>query len=187
MDHLIVDVVLRIRHLCRRALVESLDVAFVVTVPTAVGRPDRGRQRAAICRATPLPRPRLRRRWRRRLSLGSPAAGFPGAAVAEPQCWQNVKFGGIRSGVTERDACAHVARRALGVLHRDPPVAISLEKSGVNQLEFALILVSPCVLLPKSCIGKTRPAVVVAPAQPGCHRCTTSTLWRPRRDFLAGR
>jgi hypothetical protein len=30
MDHLIVDVVLRIRHLCRRALVESLDVAFVL-------------------------------------------------------------------------------------------------------------------------------------------------------------
>jgi hypothetical protein len=102
-DDVIVDAVLWIRRLRRRAVVESLDVGLVLAEQQRrrlAGRVQAGNEppfaeqflfRDHACGAA---------------GVGCPSdhrpldTGFPGPAVAEPQCWQNVKFGRIRPGVT---------------------------------------------------------------------------------------
>jgi hypothetical protein len=103
MDDVIVDAVLRIRRLRRCAVVKSSDVGFVLTEQwrrRLAGRAKAGNEppfaeqllfRDHACGATGAVGCRLDHR--------PLDPGFPGPAVAEPQCRQNVKFGRIRSAL----------------------------------------------------------------------------------------
>src|SRR5262249_16415585 len=65
--------------------------------------------------------------------LGRPAPG-----IAEPERWEDVKSGGFRAPVCDRDANAEVFGRCLGVLDEDIEISIVSEDARVDQLVLEL-------------------------------------------------
>ena len=106
-------------------------------------------------------------RIRRRSTDHRPRAPLlPGPAIAEPQRRQHVQLVRLGSGIADAKTQTKVARRGLGVVGGDLPVAVVVEDAGVEQLELALLPGASRALLAQPLIRKFRLRVVIAPAQP---------------------
>src|SRR4051812_47717840 len=69
------------------------------------------------------------------------------------------------AGVGDADLHQQVVRVGLGMQHVDDPVAVLVERSGVEQLVLGLSLVTATVLRDQVGVGKLRLWVVVTPTQ----------------------
>ena len=93
------------------------------------------------------------------------AAPVPG--VAEPQRGQHVQLRSLGAVVVDRDVHEDVGRSGLGVGHLDRPVAVLVERAGVEQLELGVVQAAAPVLGHERLVGELALGIVVAPSQPG--------------------
>ena len=185
---MVVDAVLRVGHVAgrsrrrRRSWCRSRRRAA-----RAARRRGRARRRGARCRASPLRRSRRAAVGaRRRADLGRAAPTSHAQRLRNQSVGSTCSAAGSGPALRIRRRRQRSSGRGLRVVGLDLPVAIVVEDARVGQLELALALAAPRVLLAQPRVGELGLRVVVAPAQPrrarrGVER-TTSTPSRPRRD-----
>ena len=146
--------------------VQALDVRLVLAeqrVRRGAVRA-RGRQQLELTQERVVHRDRVRPG---RLQPGPRAVDVPGPGVAEPGGGQHVQGLGVRTGVGHLDRHQHVQRIGLDVVHVDDPVAVVVERSGVQQLVLGIELAPAAVLPAQLLVGERRLRIVVAPPVPG--------------------
>ena len=164
-DHMVVDPVLGVRRGVRRA-VEPRQVGVVVAEQQVGGRA----VRTGVQLPAQLAEPGVTHRdlagagGLQRRPLGT---DVPGPGVAEPQVGQHVERRGLRSRVGDAHLHEQVVRVVLGMRHLDHPVAVVVERPGVEQLVLGPALVTATVLGHQVAVGELGLRVVVAPPQPG--------------------
>ena len=110
---------------------------------------------------------------------------LPTPGVAEPGGRQHVERRGVRAGVGRPHDHHDVVDVGLHVVDLDHPVAVVVERAGVEQFVLGVVLAAPAVLLDEVAGTGTRSAdsgtATGSTRGSARSRGTTSSPWRPRR------
>ena len=95
---------------------------------------------------------------------------LPAPGVAEPGRREHMEGRRVRAGVGRPDDHHDVVDVGLDVVDLDHPVAVVVERAGVEQFVLGVVLAAPAVLLDEVLVREGRLRIVVPPPVPGVAR-----------------